>query len=377
MRRIAGVALLALLALPSFSQAAFACRIEACDLRQFFTEAEFENFKKNAKRIGETRSKRAAMERSGKPDKGARLDLSLPAASKTKTHNLIAPEPTTSLKFILRKDFEDIRLFSNIVPNADAEGAEFSVTRDNIKRDTTWSADALAALAYIYTVENIHSTFMGFAIAPYVRINREIHSTLIDNNVDTTAFGLSGEVGFRNRLFGSSDHLRGRMAVVRDGLTSAEMVHATGEWIPYYLSRFGTIPGTFINYNFIPEVKAQYDSTTASGKIIQFSGRSESLRVGPEATVRFKMVAPDGPLYDYLRRLTGKITYHWWTELYSGRQDSWLDTSLTFNVDPEGFIGLKASYRRGRSEETGAQTDLYKLGLTAKVCADVLSMETC
>lgn len=354
----------------------FACdRIDACDLRQDMTPAQFEKFQRSLK---SRTSHPKAPRQEPKLPLNARVETQSPPPSKApRSANFVAPEPTSSLKFLLRKDFEDIRLFSDIVSNADAEGAEFSLSRDAIKKDTTWTADAIAALAYTYTVEDIHSTFMGWTIAPYVRVNRELHSKNIDDNVDSTTLGLSGEVGFRNRLFGMSDHLRGSVAVLRDNVNAVDVTHASAEWIPYYLSRFGTIPGTFINYNFISEVKAEYDSTTATGKTLLFSGRQESLRVGPEATVRFKAMVPDGPLYDYLARFTAKVTYHWWTEVYSGRQDSWLDSSLTYNVDEEGHIGLKFSYKRGANEDTGVQTNLYKLSLTAKACADIFNKTGC
>ncbi|RXH28923.1 hypothetical protein XH99_14005 [Bradyrhizobium nanningense] len=36
-----------------------------------------------------------------------------------------------------------------------------------------------------------------------------------------------------------------------------------------------------------------------------------------------------------LRRFSGDVTYHWWTGAYSNRTNSWLDASLTYNLDEE------------------------------------------
>ena len=81
--------------------------------------------------------------------------------------------------------------------------------------------------------------------------------------------------------------------------------------------------------------------------------------------------------YDLLRRFSGNLTYHWWTELYTGRTGSWFNTSLTYNLDEEGHLGLTASYKRGSDEATGAAFDLYKLTLSAKLCTELLSKASC
>lgn len=359
--------------------AALACdRIDACDLRAYVDKGEFEEFKRYLRDFKQSRPQKLIPQKSELTAARSVNHGSPPADRVAPITTRAAPPPTTSLKFLLRKDFADIGLFAAPSPTKGADGAEFSLTQDRIANDTTWSADATAAVAYTYFVEDPRATLIGVTLAPYIKVNREIHSNKVDDNVDTKTFGISGEIGFRNRLFGrGSDYFRGRFAVVQDDARNSTIAHGTAEWLPTYLWDARTIPGTFINYNFTPELKVQYDSATESGKTLLFSGRQDALRIGPEASLRFKVVAPDGLLYDYLKRVVGSITYHWWTEAYSGRQDSWLDASLTYNLDEEGHIGLKFAYRNGRTEETGVQTDLYKITLTAKTCAELLTREQC
>jgi hypothetical protein len=370
-----------LLAVTIGADAAHACdRIDACDLRAYVDKTEFEEFKNYMRDFKNKSSRRPSPQRSTSTTVKStnKVSAAASAASAPPVSAYVAPPPTTSLIFLLRKDFADIGLFSAPSPTKGADGAEFSLTRDKIANDTTWSADATAAVAYTYFEEDISTTFIGAAIAPYVKLNREIHSNNLDHNLDAKTVGVSGEVGFRNRLLGrGADYFRGRFAVIEDDVRSTTIGHGTAEWLPTYLWDARTIPGTFINYNFTPELKVQYDSTTERGKTLLFSGRQESLRIGPEASLHFKVVAPDGFLSDYLKRVVGSFTYHWWTEVYSGRQNSWLDASLVYNLDEEGHIGLKFGYKRGYSEETGAKLDLYKISLTAKTCADLVTKQQC
>jgi hypothetical protein len=290
------------------------------------------------------------------------------------------PAPVTSLKFLLRKDFPDIGLFSAPVSNASADGAAFTWTRNDITHDTEWAANGTAAVAYSYFVEDIRSPLIGITVAPYVTLNRDIHSNTSSKNTDEKTFGVAGEFGWQGLFLpGKSDYLRGSVAAVQDDILGTTVGHGALEWLPVWIwdLTWGTIPGTFLNYNFTPEVEAQFDSTTAAGKTLLFSGQQQSLRVGPEAKLWFKVVAPTAALADVWDRLYGTVTYHWWTELYSGRTNSWLDAGLHYNLDNNGNVSIAFDYQRGRTEDTGAQTNLFKVTLTAKTCADVLGGQSC
>lgn len=359
------------------SGTAGACeRIEACDLRSFMTKAQFDDFRRDLALRRKSRSTRTAASNPPEvesPVLGGFQMRQIPA----RPPGTMAPPSDTSLIFLLRKNFADVSLLSHPSPTAKAAGAEFNFTRDNIAKDTTFAGTGLVAIAYSYLNGDIYHPFIGITIAPYLAFNKELHSNKVANNVDTKTLGISGEIGFTNPVFAGSDYVRGRAAATNDDILGFTTVNATVEWLPTYAWVAGSIPGTYINFNFMPEAKLQYDSTTARGRFIRFSGRSESLRVGPELNLQYRFLGPDGIAYDLIRRFSGNLTYHWWTELFSGRSGSWFTTSLTYNLDEEGHLGLTAAYKRGSDEITGANFDLYKLTLSAKLCTEVFSRNSC
>jgi len=230
-----------------------------------------------------------------------------------------SPPPTTSFTVLLRKDFSDITLFTSPTPTKNATGAEFSLTRDLIANNTTWLADATVAAAYSYLNEDIRQQFIGVAVAPYVMIDRQINSTVASQNVDQRTLGVSGEVGFRNLLLGGSDYLRGSGAEMVDNIKATTVTHGAVEWLPTYTWLAAGVPGTYANYNFTPEVEAQFDSTNQRGKTILFSGQQDSLRLGPQAQLWLGFNPPNGSAVEFLSRLYGTLTYHWWTEMYSNK----------------------------------------------------------
>lgn len=291
----------------------------------------------------------------------------------------------TNFRFFLRKNFEDIGLFSDPTSTNDADGAEFSWQRDRNTGDTTWSADGTVAVAYaVVPADNsflLSSKFRGLAIAPYVSATREVHSKNDSDNVDVKKFGVSGEIGWYDPNLTGSHYLRGSGAFKQDDVKDTSVAHGRLEYLPVWFWKrahsyipFGPVA---LLYSIRPSLLAQYDWTTEDGKTILFSDQRSALRVGPAVALWARFSTPPGPL-DYLFEQTFfSLTYHWWTETYSGRSGSWLDAGIVRNLDPDGNIALKFSYRIGQNEDTGADTDLYKVSLTAKTCVDVGKRAVC
>ena len=129
------------------------------------------------------------------------------------------------------------------------------------------------------------------------------------------------------------------------------------------------LPGSFgtpFAFNFQPELKLQYDRVGGGDARLSFIDEKEALRLGPEFTFVIRpQFVPEN--LSFLRNMTGRLTYHRSEDLLSGRRFTWLDTSLIYNIDPEGFLALAASYRRGDVEETGEKADIFKIGLTGKI----------
>jgi hypothetical protein len=292
------------------------------------------------------------------------------------------PRVAEFLRFYLRKDFEDMNLFSAITPTSseDAVGASISWSYDALSRDTTWSADGIVAVAYSMINQQVANPFKGIAIGTYFGATREIHSKNVSDNVDVKKFGISGEAGWRNPIFTNrSDYVRGSFSAKQDDIAGTEIANAKLEWLPTWLWDNRTIPiGAFgLTYNFTPEFIMQYDRVTDPTKPIAFSGGREALRVGPEAVLWVHLEPPAGPLKNVINSTFFRLVYHWWEETYSRRTGSWLDASIVHNLDTDGNVALTFGYKRGRNEDTGVLTDLFKASLSAKLCADAFSKGAC
>jgi hypothetical protein len=288
----------------------------------------------------------------------------------------------TSLNFYLRQNFEDISLFSQPKDTSDANGAELSWTRDRVAKDTTWTADGTAAVSYSIVPKYLLSTdFRGLAIAAYAGATREVHTKNTSSDVDVKQFGMSGEVGWYSSALNGSNYFRGTGSFKEDDIKGSSVANGKVEYLPVWLwdvmhSFIPLGPATLV-YNVRPEVLAQYDYVADGNKTILFSGQRDAFRVGPEAVLWMKLSAPSSPIANLLQQTFLTFTYHWWTEAYSGRTNSWLDASLVHNLDSAGNIALKLAYRRGRNEDTGANTDLFKISLSAKMCVDAVNNLMC
>jgi len=162
-----------------------------------------------------------------------------------------------------------------------------------------------------------------------------------------------------------------RGAGVEDRVAGASSGSAIAEWIPVIDGivnspfEFGGVPVSFL---FNPELKARYDEVVVN----DVTGAKQYLfRTGAQATFKYRAIAdalPDSLKgIGFLSSLHGQTTVSWLTSGFDGRSYGYFNTSLTYNIDPEGYVGVSGSYTKGRSEDTGRRQDIWKLGLTAKL----------
>ena len=106
--------------------------------------------------------------------------------------------------------------------------------------------------------------------------------------------------------------------------------------------------------------------TTArpADQVLAFNNRQESLRLGPELALH---IWPSLNTSAFLSRFSGLIGYDYYYETYAKKNLSWFTSSLTFNLDQAGNFGITGSYNRGRDEDTGTLTNIYKISLTGKI----------
>jgi len=251
-------------------------------------------------------------------------------------------------------------------------GAELSYADDRVARNGVFTARGTAAVYYSSWVDTpaVPGAPYEQAFGAYLTVNRVINSSAAQakGDSDKLAFGAVAEFGFQT--YGGANYFRVRGGVVEDRIKNTSSANMTAEFMPVYddgtihlTSPFRPLGAPFYT-SLEPVLLVQYNATMVNGQVLDFNDRPQALRIGPQLTAKFF------PLYDatgLMARLSGATTYHWAYEIYSQRGISWFQSSITYNVDEAGQIGITASYKRGRDEDTGTRTDIYKVGLTGKI----------
>jgi hypothetical protein len=284
-----------------------------------------------------------------------------------------------SLGFILRQDFTDISLFE--CPTADnlkkAVGSRLSLTFDELAHTTSISVDGLAAGALRYYGDG--RQFEGVVLGPYVQgtgMYQFESPSAPSKTIDTVTAGGYAEFGFNDPLVHWQNYFRIRGGEVygNSGMIGSDTV--IGEWMPVYDTdtvHIGTssyIKGTKIDYQFSPELLVEYDQLVyGPKKYLLFSTSNDALRIGPEGVLKLWVDSRrigDQFLETIADRTIISITYHASWDTYSGRSYSWLQSVLTYNLDPGGHVALSAGYGYGNSETTANMTSQFKVGLAGK-----------
>jgi hypothetical protein len=269
---------------------------------------------------------------------------------------------------LLRQDWTDID-FATCPQTVDkATGAQISYSDDQVKKNTSWTVDGTAALLYNFSAGNLE-----MSTGAYVTVDRTTNSAVsaASSNVDKLAYGGVFEFGTStsNDPY-SANYFRIRGGGVEDHLMQTTSSNVTFEWLPVYedhsfihiQSPFTPIPGVPFILRFDPVLLIQYASIVGGTKPLAFNNLDQALRIGPQLTLTMYSGTDD-----FWSHFTGHVTYHEAYETYSGRELSWLQTSLTYNLDKAGHLGLTGSYQRGPDEDTGVFSKIYKLSLTAKI----------
>jgi hypothetical protein len=270
---------------------------------------------------------------------------------------------------LLRKDWKDIGIANCPQSVAKATGAEISYSRDQIKQNTNWSLDGTAALLYNFAGAGSYSTSTGV----YVTANRSTNSAVpeADANANKLAYGGVFEYGTVNSgdVY-SASYFRVRGGSVEDRIKKTTASNLTLEWLPVYEdysrvhihSPFRPFAGVPLIVRFDPSLLVQYASIVNGSRPLAFNDMNRALRIGPQLAMTLYPGTSD-----FFSHFVGAVSYHWAYETYSGRGLSLFQSSLTYNFDKDGYIGLTGSYGRGNDEDTGALSNIYKISLTGKI----------
>jgi hypothetical protein len=282
--------------------------------------------------------------------------------------------PCAGLTLLLRQDWKDIGIMGCPGPATTdkSAGAELSYAQDRVARNGLLTARGTAAVYFSSWVDTppVPGAPYDQAFGAYLTVNRAINSSAAQSKADSDKLAFGGVVEFGFQTYGGANYFRLRGGVVQDRIKDTNSANVTAEFMPVYDD--GTIHlnspyrpmGAPFYVSLEPVFLVQYAAVTGAGQLLDFNDRSQALRIGPQLTAKFF------PLYDatgLMARLSGAVTYHWAYETYSQRGISWFQSSLTYNVDEAGQIGITASYKKGRDEDTGTRTDIYKIGLTGKI----------
>ena len=269
---------------------------------------------------------------------------------------------------LLRQDWTDIGFATCPQAIDKATGAQVSFSDDPVKKNAIWTIDGTAALLYNFSAGNMEMSTGG-----YVTVDRTTNSaaSAASSNVDKLAYGGIFEFGTStsNNPY-SANYFRIRGGGVEDHLMQTTSSNVTFEWLPVYEdhsflhihSPFVPIPGVPLILRFDPVLLVQYANIAGGSKPLPFNSQDQALRVGPQLTLTLYSGTDD-----FWSHFTGHVTYHDAYETYSGRELSWFQTSLTYNLDKAGHLGLTGSYQRGPDEDTGVFSKLYKISLTGKI----------
>lgn len=303
------------------------------------------------------------------PEKTASKAQSSPDVPKQKpTAYNPQQSPCAGFSFLLRQDWKDIDLTACPGKAKDAHGAQFSFTNDIASGNKIWAVDGTAAIVFnsLLTPPNWwQPTYVSFG--GYGSLDRSFNSAtaFTASDSDKVAYGGFLQLGFVSDQLQNFFRLRGGIAENRLKDTTASNFIA--EYIPVYDPLFihyptGPILGLF-RLRFDPSAFAQYSEVTGKKQVLPVNNETEALRVGVQATLR---LLPDLGAEESAP-LRAAVTYRWSTETYTGRELSWFQSEITYNLDKAGHVALGFTYKRGDDEETGDFTKVYKIGLTGKL----------
>jgi hypothetical protein len=244
-----------------------------------------------------------------------------------------------------------------------------------------WAAQAMAG-AVFSDCRNIPpgfglSGFVEKSVAVYAQINSDYNSNATlakKNNVDARTAGLSGEVAYLNGL--DYNVLRVTPNVVFDNIKNttagAVMIQYVPVWmsIPWLWTDYEIYPNVY--FQFDPTLDLQYASAMERSQPLQFSGKDQSLRIGPELTV---LLSPFGKnISNPLANISLTETFHPWYEAYNGRGSYWWSNGVVYtfptpksNDTQYVQAAVAFTYNRGLDENSGTMTNQYLLSLTGKL----------
>jgi hypothetical protein len=149
------------------------------------------------------------------------------------------------------------------------------------------------------------------------------------------------------------------------------------QYVPVWLS----IPWIWSDYKiyqnvyfqFDPTLDVQYASAMEHSQPLQFSGKDQSMRIGPELTFLLSPFGTPKNSSSPLSNISITETFHPWYEAYTDRGSYWWSNAITYTFptpqdDKIQYVktAVAFTYNRGLDENSGTMTNQYIVSLTGK-----------
>ena len=220
---------------------------------------------------------------------------------------------------------------------------------------------------YIPRDNNATGNILEKSFGIYGQINSDYNSNAAvakKNNIDTRTAGFSGEVAYE---YGADIHVfRLIPNVVFDNIKNTTAVAVKAQYLPMWYGLWSVtgIPGFPYTISFNPALDLQYTSAMEHSQPLQFSGKDQSLRLGPEFGL---IVAPIYSETNFFSHFGINETFYPWYEAYTGRGSYYWANSIFYDFTKDGSIALAFSNDRGLDENSGTMMNQYVLSLTGKI----------
>lgn len=261
-----------------------------------------------------------------------------------------------------------------VIDKSGSKGASASFTRDYAGNNKSWAAQGIVAEVYascdtshITRDSNDTGTVLEKSFAIYGEINSDYNSNAViakKSNVDTRTAGLSGEIAYE---YGATLNVfRVIPNVVFDNIKNTTAAAVKAQYLPMSDGLWANqgIPGLPYTISFNPALDLQYTSAMEHSQPLQFSGKDQSLRIGPELSL---IVTPIYSPNNFFSHIGMNETFYPWYEAYTGHGSYWWANSIFYNFTQDGSIALNLSYNRGLDQNSGTMTNQYVLSLTGKI----------
>lgn len=288
-------------------------------------------------------------------------------------------QPKGSGQIYLRRDFQDLFLFSD--PKPTGSGAEFAVTSDLLAENRSISAKGVAFWPLVFDrtweeKQRDRPYLARVSLTPSLRFEYLSNSDkkLKKRNIEIVTPGLTAEAEVGN-LLGFSHYARARASLVTS-TGHSESWQLRGEWQPIEPSgRFCVgspcpLFGSPLLFRFDPKVVAEH--AVAIGRVDPiseplFSKKDYASRVGVSLPLKVYpnlLLRKELPIY--LQYVDLSISYTAYQDLAIKSKYSLFDAVLTLKNSPDDRIGISLSYTRGNVEDTGQPINAAKIGVAAK-----------